>query len=150
MAEAQARTRGSAPKVGVGAVIWRGDRLLLIRRAKAPLAGSWSIPGGRQEQGETVMEALLREIREETALEVTVLGLIDVVDAIARDAEGQVSEHFTLIDFSARSDAGTAVAGSDAAELRWVGLAELAQFTLWSETQRIIALSARLHGPLAA
>jgi ADP-ribose pyrophosphatase YjhB (NUDIX family) len=149
MSERDRREAGGLPKIGVGAVIWRGDELLLIRRAKPPLAGAWSIPGGHQELGETVMAALLREVREETALDVTILGLIDVVDAILRDEAGRLSFHYTLIDFSARWIGGTATAGGDAADLRWVRLAELPRFALLPDTQRIIEQSARLHGPLA-
>jgi len=122
---------------------------LLVRRGKAPLAGEWSIPGGRQETGETVMAALLREVREETGLTVAVLGLIDVVDAILRDHEGRLAHHYTLIDFSARWVAGTAAPGDDVIETQWVRLATLPHFSLWSETQRVIELSARMHGPLA-
>ena len=143
------RDNCDAPRIGVGAVIWRDDEVLLIRRAKAPLAGAWSIPGGRQERGETVLAALLREVHEETALEVTVLGLIDVVDALLHDEEGQLAFHYTLIDFSARWMSGTATAGGDASALRWARLVELPDFGLLADTQRIIEKSARLHGPLA-
>ena len=149
MADREPPEQTTPPKIGVGAVIWRGDELLLIQRGQAPLKGEWSIPGGKQESGETVMAALLREILEETGLTVAVLGLIDVVDAILRDTEGRLAQHYTLIDFSARWVSGTAVAGGDAAEVLWVRLAELPRFVLWSETQRIIELSARMHGPLA-
>ena len=146
----QSRETGQHPQIGVGAVIWRGEELLVIRRKFAPFPGEWSIPGGRQEPGETVVSALLREIREETGLSVTILGLIDVIDAILRDPKGRLAQHYTLIDFSARWVSGEAVAQDDAAALRWVCLAELPRFALWSETQRVIDLSARLHGPLAS
>src|SRR5262245_38784883 len=130
------------PRVGVGAVIWRGDELLLVRRGKPPGAGDWSIPGGRQEPGETVIGTLLREIEEETALTIAVLGLIDVVDAILRDPGGGLVHHYTLIDFSARWVAGEANAGSDVTETTWIRLSDLPRFSLWSETQRIIEMSA--------
>ena len=68
------------PVVGVAAVVWREDRILLIRRAKAPRAGEWSLPGGRQELGETVAEAARREVSEETGLDVIVLGVVAVVE----------------------------------------------------------------------
>jgi mutator protein MutT len=141
--------RSHLPRVGVGAVIWRGREVLLVRRKKEPRQGEWSLPGGAQEEGETVMEALLREVREETGLTIAVLGLVDVVDAMFRDPTGAMSHHFTLIDFSARLIAGEAKAGDDAAELRWVSLEDLPRYRLWSETSRIIDKSARLHGPLA-
>jgi len=140
--------RANYPLVGVGAVIWRDDTLLLIRRGKPPKTDEWSIPGGRQEVGETVAAAVLREVMEETDLEVEILGLIDVVDAIfPGEADGM---HYTIIDFSARWVAGEARAGSDATAVLWIPLHQLPQFEMWSETRRIIEMSARMHGPLAA
>ncbi len=130
------------PFVGVGAVIWRGDELLLVQRGKAPRNGSWSLPGGRQELGETVRDAILREIREETALEVEVSGLIDVVDSVTHDADGRVRFHYTLVDFTVEWRAGVAIAGSDAAGVRWVHPDALDEYELWEETLRIIQLSA--------
>ncbi|MDH3702034.1 MAG: NUDIX hydrolase [Alphaproteobacteria bacterium] len=130
------------PIVGVGAVIWRGDELLLIQRGKAPRYGSWSLPGGRQELGETVRDAILREIREETALEVEIVGLIDVVDSLTHEADGRVRFHYTLVDFTVEWRAGKAVAGSDAAGVRWVHPDTLDDYKLWDETLRIIRLSA--------
>jgi 8-oxo-dGTP diphosphatase len=136
--------------LGVAAVIWngRGD-VLLIRRAKEPRKGQWSLPGGRLEFGETLIEGVRREVREETGLEVEILGLIDVAETI-RDAEaGAANDHFVLIDYSARVISGTAVAASDAAEARWFALAELDALPLWSEMRRIIALSAERHRGMA-
>ena len=130
------------PFVGVGAVVWRGDEFLLIRRGKAPRLGDWSLPGGAQEVGETVFEAAVREIREETAIEITVTGLIDVIDSIHRDDDGRVNFHFTLIDVSAEWRAGEAKPGSDALTTAWFRLGELAGLGLWTETERIIRLSA--------
>jgi 8-oxo-dGTP diphosphatase len=136
--------------LGVAAVIWngRGD-VLLIRRAKEPRKGQWSLPGGKLEFGETLIEGVRREVREETGLEVEILGLIDVAETI-RDAEaGAANDHFVLIDYSARVISGTAVAASDAAEARWFALEELDTLPLWSEMHRIIALSAERHRRMA-
>ncbi len=130
------------PMVGVGVVVWRGGDVLLIRRGKPPREGSWSLPGGRQRLGETVREAALREVREETGLEVEITGLVDVVDSITRDRAGEVRYHYTLVDFSAEWKAGEARAGGDAAEVAWVPQERLGQYSLWSETTRIIALAA--------
>ena len=130
------------PFVGVGAVIWRGDELLLVRRGKAPRHVSWSLPGGRQKLGETVRDAILREIREETALDVEITGLIDVVDSLTHDSDGRVLYHYTLVDFSVEWRGGVATAGSDAAGVRWVHPDRLDAYQLWDETLRIIRLSA--------
>ncbi len=136
-----------SPIVGVGAVIWNEKReIVLIRRGKAPRLGEWSIPGGHLEWGETVKQAVVREAREETGLEVEIEGLIDVVDSISRDEKGAIIRHYVLIDFLARRVGGELGAGSDAADARWVPYAALGEFGLWTETRRIIEAAARMRG----
>lgn len=130
------------PIVGVGAVVFRGERVLLIRRAKPPRAGEWSLPGGAQELGERVIEAARREVREETGLELARVELLTVVDSIGRDEQGRVRWHYTLIDVWAEAAAGEAVPGGDAAEVGWFGLDELEGLGLWSETLRVVRLAA--------
>ena len=130
------------PIVGVGVVVLRGEEVLLIKRAKPPVSDRWSIPGGAQEIGETVREAALREVAEETGLEIEIVGLVDVVDGITRDADGRARYHYTLVDFAARWLAGEARAGSDAAAVSWVRLDALAGTAMWDETRRIIASAA--------
>ena len=102
------------PIVGVGAVVWRGDRVLLIRRGKPPRAGQWSLPGGAQQLGETLREAITREVREETGLELAELRLLTTVDLIEREPDGRVRYHYTLVDFTAEAPAGEPLAGDDA------------------------------------
>ena len=136
------RTYLDYPFVGVGIVVWKEDRFLLIRRGKAPRKGEWSIPGGRQEIGETVRETAVREVKEETGLEVAVAGLIDVVDSIRRDADDRIEFHATLIDFAAHWLSGEVEAGSDAMAVGWFTLDDLSNLSLWSETERIIRESA--------
>lgn len=132
------------PLIGVGAVVLGGDEVLLVRRRHPPRQGEWSLPGGRQEWGETVADTLCREVREETGLVVRVLGLIDVVDLIERDGTtGRVERHYTLIDLLAEPVGGTARAGSDASEVGWFALDRLP--ALWSETRRVITLGNRLR-----
>jgi 8-oxo-dGTP diphosphatase len=132
------------PVIGVGVVVIKatetGPLVLLIRRGKAPQAGAWSLPGGHQELGETLKEAARREVLEETAVTVQRPRLLDVIDAITRDAQGQVLHHYSLVDFLAVWRAGDVLAGSDAADARWVAPNELAGYSLWSETERMIAL----------
>lgn len=130
------------PFVGVGVVVWRGGEVLLIERGKGPRTGGWSLPGGKQELGETVREAAHREIREETAVEIEITGLLDVVDMVRKDGEGRVQFHYTLVDFTAEWVSGEAVAGTDAAAARWVRLEDIDQYRLWDETRRVILLSA--------
>lgn len=134
------------PFVGVGAVVFKADRVLLIQRGKPPRLGQWSLPGGVQEVGETVHEAARREVREETGVEIDILGLIDVVDSIRRDADGRVQFHYTLVDFAAEWLAGEAVAGSDAMGARWAPIGEIDGLGLWSETVRIVRQGEAMRG----
>jgi ADP-ribose pyrophosphatase YjhB (NUDIX family) len=133
------------PVVGVGAVVWRGDRLLLIRRGRPPRLGQWSLPGGGQQLGETLSEAVAREVREETSLELASIRLITTVDLIERDHEGRVQFHYTLIDFTAEAEVGEPIAGDDAVDVAWFRPDQLEGLGLWTETLRIIGLAASLR-----
>ena len=133
------------PLVGVGVVVVKGaagaERVLLIKRGKAPRLGSWSLPGGRQRHGETVRAAAAREVMEEAGLEIEIAQLLDVVDSLTRDSTGAVAYHYTLVDFLAEWRAGEAIAGDDAAAVTWADPRDLDRFDLWDETLRIIALA---------
>ncbi len=129
------------PLIGVGVVVFKGDRVLLIRRGKPPRQGQWSLPGGRQRLGERIEEAARREVAEEAGIEIAVGPLIDVVDSITRDDQGRVQYHYTLVDLLAEWRAGEAVAGHDAAEVVWADPGDLTPYGLWRETERIIALA---------
>jgi 8-oxo-dGTP diphosphatase len=134
------------PWVGVGIVVWRGDEILLVRRAKPPRLGEWSIPGGAQSLGETVFEAAIREVREETGIAIRPTGIVTVVDSIIRDAERRPHFHYTLVEISAEWMAGDAVAADDVDDVRWAAPAEAATLVKWDETLRIITEAARLRG----
>ncbi len=114
-----------APIAAVGAVIIDGDRVLLVRRGKAPLAGEWSLPGGVVELGETLEEALQREVQEETGLVVEPLSTAAALDRIHRDASGAVQYHYILVDYLCRVSGGTLCCGGDAADAQWVTLDHL-------------------------
>ncbi len=129
------------PMVGVGVVVFKGDDVLLIKRGKPPRQGSWSLPGGLQELGETVYEAAAREVEEETGVAIANIRLIDTVDSIQQDNNGRISYHYTLIDVAADWRSGKPRAGSDAAAARWFSPADLAATDIWQETRRIIALA---------
>ena len=122
-----------APMVGVGAVVIEGGRVLLIRRGHAPMKGEWSLPGGALEVGETLLEGVRREVREETGLDVEPVAMIEVLDRIARDAEGRVQFHYVLIDYLCRVTGGELCCATDATEARWASREELdgvADFTV--------------------
>ncbi len=116
-----------APRVGVGAVILDGERVLLARRGRAPSAGKWSIPGGLVHLGERLEEAAVREVQEETGLHVRLLGLCGVIDRVVRDGDA-VRYHYVIIDYVAESVGGRLEAGTDAAEVRWVAVGDLGQY----------------------
>jgi 8-oxo-dGTP diphosphatase len=131
--------------VGVAAVIWNGRReVLLIRRTKQPRLGEWSLPGGKVEFGENLVVALKREIREETGLEIEIMGLIDVAETIDDASAGAAGGHFVLIDYAAKWVSGEAVAGSDAADATWVPIEDLGDYPMWAEMRRIIERSERM------
>lgn len=121
-----------APVAAAGCVVFRGEDVLLIRRARPPLAGQWSLPGGRIERGERAEDAAAREVREETGCEIGIMALIDVVERIDADS------HFILIDYAARWLSGDPRAGDDVSEARFVPPEDLAALELWDETRRII------------
>jgi 8-oxo-dGTP diphosphatase len=129
------------PLIGVGVVVFKRDRVLLIRRGKPPREGQWSLPGGRQRLGERIAETARREVAEEAGVEVGVGGLIDVVDSITRDGAGAVQYHYTLVDLLAEWRAGEARPGHDAAAVAWADPANLALYELWQETERVIGLA---------
>ncbi|MEO5937256.1 MAG: NUDIX hydrolase [Terriglobales bacterium] len=113
------------PVVGVGAVVLDARKVLLIRRGSEPLKGQWSLPGGGLETGEQLVDGLRREVREETGLEIDVLGLAGVYDRIMPDAVGKTQFHYVLVDYVCRVAGGRLRAGGDAAEVRWVDESEL-------------------------
>ncbi|MBS0561448.1 MAG: NUDIX hydrolase [Proteobacteria bacterium] len=132
------------PIVGIGIVVLRGDSVLLVRRGKPPNIGSWTLPGGAQEIGETTETAARRELLEETALEVGPLLLAATVDSIRHDDEGRVQYHYTIIDYCAQWICGEPVAGSDVTEAVWAPLDGLEPYALWSEAHRVIATAKEL------
>ena len=122
-----------APRVGVGAVVLDGDRVLLVRRGAAPSQGKWSIPGGLVDLGERLEDAVVREVQEECGLLIRPIGLCGVIDRVTlgerADGAGPapVRYHYVIIDYAAAVVGGEMCAGSDAAEARWVPLTDLAR-----------------------
>ena len=120
----------SQPIVGVGAVVVCDGKILLEKRKNEPGKGKWSIPGGLVELGEGVEQTVIREVREETGLEVGKPEHVDVVDNVVRDKNGEVKYHFVIIDYFVKLKGGTMKAMSDAEELRWVTFDEMEQYDL--------------------
>jgi mutator protein MutT len=123
--------------VGVGAVVIRDGRVLLIRRGKEPLRGRWMIPGGTVEAGETLEEALVREIEEETGLVVKPREVLTVVDRIHRD-NGRLQYHFVIIDYLCDYVSGAPQAASDAEAVAFVSRAELDAYDLPDKALEVV------------
>ncbi len=136
-----------APIVGVGAVVIDGQKVLLIRRGQQPLKGEWSLPGGALELGETLQQGVVREVEEETGLEVVPVGMVEVFDRITRDeASGQVRYHYVLVDFLCHVVGGLLCGASDAEEARWVNRSELvSKYRLRAFTCEVIEKAFRLE-----
>ncbi len=114
------------PILAVSAAVIHEGRLLLIRRARPPSAGLYSLPGGAVEAGETLIEALAREIREELSLEIEPIALLGFREAIMRDADGRVERHFVILPFAARLVGGEPRLSEEISETRWIGPADIA------------------------
>ena len=126
------------PLLGVGAIIAQDGNVLLVRRANPPLQGQWSIPGGLVEIGETTKEAVIREAREETGLQIEPVHLVEVFERILRDQESRVQYHYVLIDYLCRVLSGRAIAGSDVSEVRWANCDELESLSVAPETCAVV------------
>jgi 8-oxo-dGTP diphosphatase len=131
------------PLVGVAAVVLRDERVLLVKRGKSPGKGEWSLPGGLVELGETVIQALHRELSEELSVKVEILGSVGIYDRIVHDLDNNVQYHYVIVDYCAQIVQGTPRAGSDAASVKWVHSRFLKNFS--SDPMIIEAVSRGLH-----
>jgi 8-oxo-dGTP diphosphatase len=128
----------AAPIVGVGAVIVENGQVVLVKRRFEPLAGQWSLPGGRLELGETLEAGLAREMLEETGLEVEVGPVVDVFDRILLDPERKVRYHYVLIDYLCRPIGGALVHGSDVAAAEFADPGQLQRYRLTPKASSVI------------
>ena len=126
------------PRVAVGGVVIRDGKVLLIRRGKAPAFGEWAIPGGSVELGETLKQAVEREIHEETGLTVRAGEVCYVFDGVKRDSDGRVQFHYVIVDHLANYVAGDPVPSSDAAEAAWFSAAELGKRHINASTLHLL------------
>jgi 8-oxo-dGTP diphosphatase len=136
------RTYPARPYLAVSAAIFRDGRVLIVRRAHAPARGLYTLPGGGVELGETLEEAVIREVREETALEVAPVALAGYRQAIARDGSGRVERHFVILPFAARFIAGEISLSEELAEAHWLLPTELAGLTTTEGLAQIVVAAA--------
>jgi len=134
----RSRTYPVRPVASVAGVVIDTGRVLLVQRRYEPLAGCWTLPGGAIELGEPAALAVVREVREETGLDVEVGPVVEVLDRIYRDDEGRVQFHYVLIDYLCRPLGGTVHAGSDAAAVEWVDAGALDAYRIPSHAIPVI------------
>jgi ADP-ribose pyrophosphatase YjhB (NUDIX family) len=140
-----AREYPAHPVVGVGAVIVRDGRALIVRRRHEPRKGEWSLPGGMLNLGESLSDAVRREVGEETGLEIELGPIIETFDRIHRDDAGRIRYHFVIVDFVCWSARGDAVAGSDAEAVAWVTADEIDNYGVNAHAKAVIVRGLAYH-----
>jgi ADP-ribose pyrophosphatase YjhB (NUDIX family) len=144
MTAADPRAYPTRPFLAASAVIYRDGRILLVRRARAPGRDLFSLPGGVVEAGETLFEAVTREVLEETGLTVEPVALAGHREVIMRDADGRVERHFVILPFACHWRAGEAAPSDEVAEAIWVAPDDIGNFKTTSGLAEIVA-AALLH-----
>lgn len=134
------------PLVGVGALIYERDRILMAERGGQPLRGWWSIPGGLVEVGEKLEDAIRREVREETGLQIKPLGVLQIFERIMPDARGAAEYHYVLIDYVCRITSGKLRAGDDVSRVEWVRRRDLGNLKITEGTLAVIEKGFRERG----
>jgi ADP-ribose pyrophosphatase YjhB (NUDIX family) len=124
--------------LGVGAIIFRRNSILLVERGREPLKGQWSLPGGGVETGEFLADAIRREVREETDLDVKPIGIFEIFERIMTDKRGRAEYHYVLVDYLCKVERGTPRAGDDVSRVAWVPRRDLAQYPLTEGTLAVI------------
>jgi len=136
------------PIVGVSAVVFDDNRVLLVRRGKEPGTGEWHLPGGAVKLGERLEDAIRREIKEETSVELTIGGLVGVFDTISRDSRNEIKYHYVLIDYWGWIASGRPRAGSDVKELKWIFLNEVETLGIGDSVKMAIVMASNIRRAL--
>jgi len=126
------------PMVGVGALIFDGPRILMAQRGKEPLKGWWSLPGGALEIGELLADAIRREVREETGLEIEPTRVFEIFERIIRDPAGTPEYHYVLIDYLCRVTGGSLRPGDDVCHVEWMERSQLSALRITEGTLGVI------------
>lgn len=142
------RSYPARPILAVSAAIFRNRQVLLVRRARAPALGLFTLPGGVVEAGETLVEAVIREVAEETGLSVEPVAIAGYREAVARDADGRVERHFVIIAFAARWRSGEPVLNAELDHYCWLDPEAVAGLATTDGLAPIVAAAReRLEGP---
>lgn len=134
------------PRVGVGCIVWKGDRLLLVRRGKPPGYGEWSLPGGSQELAETLFAAAEREVWEETGVQARATAVLTAVDNIVHGTDGALLFHYTIVNVLADWLSGDPVAADDVLDARWATLEQADGLVAWDPLRQVLHLAAARRG----
>lgn len=126
------------PRVAVGAVVFKDDRVLLVRRGRAPARGLWAIPGGSMELGETLQAAAEREIFEETGIKIRAGEPVFTFDVIEKDNDGRIRFHYVIVDMIADYIGGALSPGDDAVEAHWVSAHALNRLNVSPRTRQLL------------
>jgi 8-oxo-dGTP diphosphatase len=127
-----------APQVAVGAIVVKDEKILLVKRDKAPHKDLWAIPGGSVELGETLQEAAKREVREETGLTIKAIEPVHTFDLIERDERGSVRFHYVIVDLSAKYISGELRSADDARDARWFTAKDLKHIAMSDSTRDLL------------
>jgi ADP-ribose pyrophosphatase YjhB (NUDIX family) len=140
----ESRTYPARPYLAVSAAVFRDGRVLIVRRAQPPAHGLYTLPGGGVELGETLADAVIREVREETGLEIEPLMLAGYRQLIARDGAGRIERHFVILPFAALWIAGEVSLNEELAEARWLKPSELSGLKTTEGLADIVATAQEL------
>lgn len=140
---------GGRPILGVGGVLFDGGRVLLVKRGGYPAKGYWSIPGGKLAVGETLAEAVEREMQEETGLRVRARALVEVYERLPRPGAGGGADHYVVLDYLCEPKGGLLRAGDDAADVGWFAVTELDTLHLTPGAAPVIEKAFRMAGGVA-
>jgi 8-oxo-dGTP diphosphatase len=146
--DGNARVYPTRPYLAVSAAIFRDGRVLIVRRARPPAHGLYTLPGGGVELGETLEQAVVREVREETALEVEPVDLVGFRQAIAHDAAGRVERHFVILPFAARWIAGDILLNDELSDAHWLVPAEISGLKTTEGLAQVVAAAGVRIGAL--
>ncbi len=141
---ADERTYPQRPYLAVSAAIIRAHKVLVVRRARSPALNLYTLPGGAVEAGETLMDAVVREVREETSLEIEPIALAGHREVIVRDAQGRIERHFVILCFAARWLGGEPALNHELDDARWLDPAELAAYPTTEGLAEIVAAATAL------
>src|SRR3954469_25397010 len=131
------------PLLGVGAVVLRGDSVLLVCRAQEPCKGEWTFPGGLVELGETLRQAAERETYEETGIRIRAGEVLEVVDSLVKGTGGRLRFHYSIVDVACKYLSGSPRAGDDVSEVAWVPVEQAFRMPLAGVTAKVLRKAIR-------